>query len=121
MRLVAEYEDVKVNLNNIKMMNLRAEQSHYSAALDNDDSDDILNLDNQHSTLREITMDIKTWSDTTSNLLHAVNTAWRGDKIIFRLIPFHTNEANLTVDGLIPFLRAKYGDEVLHFSVRIHA
>lgn len=65
MRLVAEYKDVKGNVNNIKKIaNLRIKQSHFLAALYNDNSDDILNLDVQHSTLktslREMIMEIKT-------------------------------------------------------------
>lgn len=44
-----------------------------------------------------------------------VNTAWRGDKIIFSFIPSHSNEAKMVVDGRIPYLKAKHGDEVLDF------
>ena len=117
MRLVAEYKDVKGNINNIKKIaNLRAKQTHFLAALENDNSEEILNLDIQHSTLktslREMIMEIQTGG---SNLFHAVNTAWRGDKMIFSFIPSHANEARMIIDGLIPYLKSKHGDEVLDF------
>ena len=120
MRLVAEYKDVKGNINSIKKIaNLRAKQTHFLAALENDSSDEILNLDIQHSTLktslREMIMEIQTWGETPSNLFHAVNQAWRGDKMIFSFIPSHANEAKMIVDGLIPYLKSKHGDEVLDF------
>ena len=120
MRLVAEYKDVKGNINSIKKIaNLRAKQTHFLAALENDSSDEILNLDIQHSTLktslREMIMEIQTWGETPSNLFHAVNQAWRGDKMIFSFIPSHANEAKMIVDGLIPYLKSKHDDEVLDF------
>ena len=60
-------------------------------------------------------MEIKTGDERPSNLFHAVNTAWRGDKMIFSFIPSHANEAKMIVDGLIPYLKSKHGDDVLDF------
>jgi len=120
MRLVAEYKDVKGNINNIKKVsNLRAKQTHFSAALQDDASDDIMNIDVQHSvlktSLREIIMGIKTMDERKINLFHGVDKAWRGDKIIFRFIPSNANTARMIADGLIPYLKFQYGDEVLDF------
>ena len=120
MRLVAEYREVKGNVTNIrKLANLRAKQSHFVAALDNFMSDDIMNLDVQHSklktSLRELIMGVKTWDETPSNLFHAVNTSWRGDKIVFSFIPSHADNAQMIADGLIPYFVSKHGKEVLDF------
>ena len=120
MRLVAEYRDVKGNANNIKKVsNLRAKQTHFAAALQDAPTDDIMNIDVQHSvlknSLREIIMNIKTWDERKTNLFHGVDKAWRGNKIIFRFIPSHANAARMIVDGLIPYLKFVYGDEVLDF------
>ena len=60
-------------------------------------------------------MKIQTWDETPPNLFHAVNKAWRGDKVIFSFIPSHANEAKMIVDGLCPYLKSNHGDEVLDF------
>ena len=64
MRLVAEFKEVKGNLVNIKKLaNLRGKQAHFTQKLYPEFSDDILNLDVQHSTmkktLRELIMGIQ--------------------------------------------------------------
>ena len=78
-----------------------------------------MNIDVHHSvlktSLREIIMGIKTWDENKTNLFHGVDKAWRGNKIIFRFIPSHANAARMIVDGLIPYLKFAYGDEVLDF------
>ena len=63
MRLIPEYRDIKGNVSNIKKVaNIRAKQAHFLKALDNDSTDDIMNLDVTQSTLnltlREIIMSI---------------------------------------------------------------
>ena len=78
MWLVAEYRDMKGNTNNIKKVcNLRAKQTHFAATLQDAATDEIMNIDVQHSTLktslREILMDIKTWDEKETNLFHRVD------------------------------------------------
>ena len=120
MRLVAEYKEVKGNIVNIKKhCNLRAKQAHFTKKLGSVFSEDIMNLDVVHSTLgkslREMIMQIKTWDAQRANMFHAVNLSWKGDKIVFSFPPSNELNATMVVDGLIPFLRWLYGDEVMDF------
>ena len=120
MRLIAEYRDVKGNIHNIKKLaNLRGKQAHFCQKLGNELSEDILNLDVMHSklkmTLREMIMGIQSWDANPSNLFHAVNESWKGDRIVFSFTPYHEASAKMIVDGIIPYLRFKYGNDALDF------
>jgi len=101
------------------LANLRYKQSHFLQALDAHLSDDILCLDNRNTsldkTLRELMMGIKSWGNQPSNLFHAVNDSWKGDKTVFSFLPTRAESATMVADGLLPYLRSEYGDEVLEF------
>ena len=122
MRLIPEYRDIKGNVSNIKKVaNIRAKQAHFLKALENDSTDDIMNLDVTHSTLnltlREMIMSIQSWGDYEANLFHGINQSWKGNKITFSFLPMQSNAAKMIIDGIIPFIRSKYGDEALDFFV----
>ena len=119
MRLVAKYKDIKDNTNNIKkIVNLWAKQDLFLQVLDMVTAEDLLNLDVLHSTLsfslREMIMGRKLWDVKHSNIFHAFNESWKGDRFIFRCIPYHDKVANMIVDELIPYLRLIFGDKVLY-------
>lgn len=61
-------------------------------------------------------MGIQSWGGgQPSNIFHAVNEPWKGDKTVFTFLPIHAESAMMIVDGLLPYLRSEYGDEVLDF------
>ena len=95
MRLVAEYRDVKGNATNItKVVNLRAKQTHFTAALVNADTDDIINLDVQYSilktSLRELIMNIK--HGVALSLIYSMESIGRGGAIKLSSVLFHLTQ-----------------------------
>ena len=59
-------------------------------ALDSENLDDIINLgviySNLNLTLRKMIMDIKGLKMNTSNIFHAVNLSWKGDRVSFSFL-----------------------------------
>lgn len=122
MRLIPEYKDIEGNINNIKKVaNLKAKKAHFLKALSYETSDIIMDLDITHSTLkltlRGMVMSIKSWDEKPSTLFHGVNQSWKGSKIKFSYLPTHAYAAKMRIDGLIQYLRHKYGDDAIDFFV----
>ena len=121
MRLVSEYREVKGTILNMgKHMRLRVRQDNFRAMMMAVPNDDIMMLDYQdkeldNKTLREMVMGIKSSNpDTPGNLYHAVGQDWKG-RYTFMFLKSKENEARMIADGIIPYLRNKYGDKVLYF------
>ena len=78
MRLVPEFREIKGNQVIVnKVANLRAKQAHFLQAITSVSSDDILSLDvitsGSTKSLRELIMEIKAWTNSSSTLFHTVN------------------------------------------------
>ena len=52
-----------------------------------------------------------------STLFHGFNPSWKGNKVKFRFLPVQSNAAKMIVNGLIPYVHFKYGNEDLDFFV----
>ena len=120
MRLVPEFKEIKGNLKIVsKVANLRAKQAHFLKAIVNISSEDILSLDAKTSaspkTLRERIMGIKSWTDGTSTLFHAVNESWDGNRVVFTCTPPNAANAGLIVQALIPYMLYHYGEAIKDF------
>ena len=43
------------------------------------------------------------------------NESWKGDRVVFSFTPTHETSAKMSVNGLIPYLRFKYGEDAMDF------
>lgn len=60
-------------------------------------------------------MGIKSLETNKCDLFHAVNLSWKGDRVSFSFLPSQANSTRMIIDGIIPYFRSIYGDEVLDF------
>ena len=117
MRLVPEFREIKGNQVIVnKVANLRAKQAHFLQAITSVSSDDILSLDvitsGSTKSLRELIMEIKAWTNSSSTLFHAVNESWDGTRVVFTFIPSHAENAELVIQALIPLMIKRHGETV---------
>ena len=115
MRLVVEFKEVRGNATMIaKHTRLRARQASFTSAIEGTISEDIQMLDYEKEgmTLRDMIMSIQSRnSQTPGNLFHAVGRDWKG-RFVFNYLKNKAEEARMIINGLIPYLKHKYGEEV---------
>ena len=115
MRLVVEFKEVRGNATMIaKHTRLRARQASFTSAIEGTISEDIQMLDYEKEgmTLRDMIMSIQSRnSQTPGKLFHAVGRDWKG-RFVFNYLKNKAEEARMIINGLIPYLKHKYGEEV---------
>ena len=90
------------------MDKLRHQQKVFLENIGTYTTHNILQLDNSSEagkipTLRQMVMEIKS-KDRVTNLFHSVDMDWRQDTFVFQFAPAFTDEAETTINTLIPYL-----------------
>ena len=96
-----------------KMDKLRHRQKEFLEAIQSTSTYEIIQLDYAPSdsdlpTLRQMIMSLPSKADPKAPLFHCVDLDWRQDGYVFQYSPKHVDEAETTINTLLPLLKYKF-------------
>ena len=114
MRLVPPLSRVANIETQSKVLHLRNRQLEFTRNLLHMETWEVQSLNQRdkdtNKSVKECIMNIRSTVNPNINVFHFVDNTWKKDSVTFYFVPQVEAEARMYAAGLLPYLKAKYGD-----------